>query len=75
MLPHAMRPTLGRDDRSYDTTIDTMSEEALLRGLQGLLPEEPTFNGQTTPEERHEGPPDRVVTFAVGYVYHAYLVE
>ena len=47
----------------------------LLRGLQGLLPEEPTFNGQTIPEERHEGPPDRVVTFAVGYVCHAYLVE
>ena len=29
-----------------------MSEEALLRGLQGLLPEEPTFNGQTNSDDR-----------------------
>jgi DNA-directed RNA polymerase subunit omega len=42
MLPEAMRPTLGRDDRSHDTTIDTISEEALLRGLQQLPPEDPT---------------------------------
>ena len=52
MLPQAMRPTLGHDDRSHDTTIDTMSEEALLRGLQRLLPEEPTFNGQTNFDDR-----------------------
>ena len=33
--------TIGRDSPSTDTTIDTMTEEQLLRGLQQLVPEEP----------------------------------
>ena len=36
------RPTLGRDDRTIDAIIDTMTEEALLRGLESLTPEEPS---------------------------------
>jgi DNA-directed RNA polymerase subunit omega len=42
MLPPAMRVTLGRDEQSKDQAIDMMSEEALLRAMQSLVPEEPT---------------------------------
>ena len=42
VLPRDFRPTLGRDDPTMDTTVDTMTEEALLRGLEGLKPEEST---------------------------------
>ena len=36
-----VQPTaLGRDDRSRDTFVDTMSEEALLKGMQALVPQE-----------------------------------
>jgi DNA-directed RNA polymerase subunit omega len=52
MLPRAMRPTLGRDDRSHDTLIDAMTEEALLRGLQQLTPQDPTFSPQTNSDDR-----------------------
>lgn len=31
-------PTLGRDDRSADVTMDRMSEEELLRGLESMVP-------------------------------------
>ena len=55
MLPQASRPTLGRDDRSVDSTIDTMTEEALLRGLESLTPEEPSVKGEGAPV----GPPGR----------------
>lgn len=49
MLPEALRPMLGRDEPSTDATIDTMSEEALLRGLQQLTPEEPSIKGEGPP--------------------------
>jgi len=49
MLPHASRPTLGRDDRIQDAAIDTMTEEALLRGLESLTPEEPSVKGEGAP--------------------------
>ncbi len=39
------RPTLGRDSQSTDTTIDTITEDELLRGLENLTPVEP----HTTP--------------------------
>jgi DNA-directed RNA polymerase subunit omega len=42
VLPSESRPTLGRDDPTIDATVDTMTEEALLRGLEGLKPEEPS---------------------------------
>jgi DNA-directed RNA polymerase subunit omega len=45
MLPDSLRPTLGRDDQSLDGKIDTMTEEALLRGLQQLMPEEMSIRG------------------------------
>jgi DNA-directed RNA polymerase subunit omega len=46
MMPRAMRPMLGRDDRVQDTAIDSMTEEALLRGLESLTPEEPSVKGE-----------------------------
>jgi DNA-directed RNA polymerase subunit omega len=49
MLPDALRPMLGRDDPSLDAVIDTMSEEALLRGLQQQMPEEPSMKGEGVP--------------------------
>jgi len=45
------RPRLGRDDPVRDTTVDTMTEEDLLRGLQKLTPEEPS-----TSESRGHSP-------------------
>jgi hypothetical protein len=44
ILPSDLRPTLGRDDPSLDTKIDTMSEDALLRGMKSLVPEEPSVS-------------------------------
>ena len=41
VAPRQDRPTLGRDSQSSDTTIDTMTEEELLRGLENLTPVEP----------------------------------
>jgi DNA-directed RNA polymerase subunit omega len=41
-LPHELRTTLGRDDPSIDAVVDTMTEEALLRGLERLTPEDPS---------------------------------
>jgi DNA-directed RNA polymerase subunit omega len=41
MRPQEARPMLGRDDPTIDTIVDTMTEEALLRGLERLLPEDP----------------------------------
>ena len=49
MLPDALRPMLGRDDPSLDAVIDTMTEEALLRGLQQQMPEEPSVKGEGLP--------------------------
>jgi DNA-directed RNA polymerase subunit omega len=42
MRPQETRPMLGRDDPTIDTIVDTMTEEAFLRGLEGLLPEDPS---------------------------------
>ena len=42
ILPSDLRPTLGRDDPSLDTKIETMSEDALLRGMKSLVPEVPS---------------------------------
>ncbi len=36
--PAELRPTLGRDDPTTDLVVDTMTEEALLRGLEQLTP-------------------------------------
>ena len=48
--PH--RFTLGRDDRSTDTVVDVITEEQLLRGLEGLTPADPSTN---SPPEEHLG--------------------
>ena len=39
--PRQDRPILGRDSQSSDTTIDTMTEEELLRGMEKWTPVEP----------------------------------
>jgi DNA-directed RNA polymerase subunit omega len=49
LLPKALRPMLGRDDPGTDTIVDTMTEEALLRGLESLTPEEPSVKGDVVP--------------------------
>jgi DNA-directed RNA polymerase subunit omega len=49
MLPQALRPILGRDDPAMDAIVDTMTEDALLRGLESLTPEEPSVKGEGAP--------------------------
>jgi DNA-directed RNA polymerase subunit omega len=51
------RPRLGRDDRAQDMTVDTMTEDDLLRGLQRLTPEEPSASesrGHSPYSQRYE---------------------
>ena len=49
-LPPALRPPmLGSDDPSTDSHVDIMTEDALLRGMTSLVPEEPN---QTSDKER-----------------------
>ena len=62
VLPQALRPMLGRDDPSIDAKIDTMSEEALLRGLQQLTPEEPSVKGEGPPAGEQGRRYERIVT-------------
>jgi len=35
-------PLLGRDDQSTDSSVDVMTEEQLLRGMESLTPTEPS---------------------------------
>ena len=46
------RFTLGRDDHSTDTVVDVITEEQLLRGLEGLTPTDTSTN---SPSEEHLG--------------------
>jgi DNA-directed RNA polymerase subunit omega len=56
MLPKAMRPTLGRDDRSQDIMLDTMTEDALLRAMAQLAPQDAaTPNAGGTEQGRTTG--------------------
>lgn len=50
MLPQELRPILGRDDPTIDVVVDTMTEEALLRGLQQLTPGEASPTGEGAPD-------------------------
>jgi DNA-directed RNA polymerase subunit omega len=54
-MPIEMLPALGRDDPSRDTTIDTMSEEALLRALERQVPLEPSAgpSGHAEPDHKN----------------------
>ena len=45
MLPDVLRPILGRDDPTIDPSVDTLTEEQLLRAMQKLSPEDPTKDG------------------------------
>ena len=45
MLPDVLRPILGRDDPTIDASVDTLTEEQLLRAMQKLSPEDPTKDG------------------------------
>ena len=42
LVAQELRPILGRDDQAIDATVDLMTEEELLRGLQKLSPEDPS---------------------------------
>ena len=42
LAPVVDRLVLGRDNQAIDATVDTMTEEQLLRGLEQLSPEDPT---------------------------------
>jgi DNA-directed RNA polymerase subunit omega len=44
--------TLARDNRSTDTVVDVITEEQLLRGLEGLAP---TDTSTINPSEEHQG--------------------
>lgn len=46
MSPETMRPVLGRDDQSSDMSIDRMTEEELLKGLESLASSESSNAGQ-----------------------------
>ena len=60
MLPQSMHPTLGRDERSKDLDVDTMTEEALLRGLEQLTPQEPMpFSQSNSDHSDNAGRPQR----------------
>jgi DNA-directed RNA polymerase subunit omega len=43
------RPMLGRDEQSADNTVDVMTEEQLLRGMESMTPTEPSSNGNGGP--------------------------
>jgi DNA-directed RNA polymerase subunit omega len=45
MLPQGLGPLLGRGDPTIDATVDTLTEEQLLRAMQKLSPEDPTKDG------------------------------
>ena len=45
MEPNARIPNFGRDSRVTDATVDRMSEEELLRGLESQLPIESSASG------------------------------
>lgn len=50
MVPPELRPILGRDDPTIDVVIDTMTEEALLRGLERLTPVAAPPAGESAPD-------------------------
>ena len=45
MLAVDRRPMLGRDDQANDASVDVITEEQLLRGMESLTPTEPSSNG------------------------------
>ena len=46
VTPETMTPVLARDDQSADTSIDRMTEEELLKGLESLASSESSNAGQ-----------------------------
>ena len=48
------RSTLGRDHRSEDTVVETMTEDALLRAMEQLTPEDPATLNNTGESEKHQ---------------------
>jgi DNA-directed RNA polymerase subunit omega len=63
-LPPTLRPhALGGDDPSADTNIDVMTEDALLRAMMSLVPEEPN---QASGEKERSSNRSRRFTYAAG---------
>jgi len=44
-LPRALRQVLERENQSTDTVVDVMTEEQLLKGMEKLVPMEPSISG------------------------------
>ena len=55
MLPPSVRITLGRDNHSQDQTVDMMTEDALLRAMKALVPEEHINQNLGLAEDRPPG--------------------
>jgi DNA-directed RNA polymerase subunit omega len=63
-LPPALRPpTLGGDDPSTDSNIDIMTEDALLRAMTALVPEEPN---QASGEKERSSSRSRRFAYSTG---------
>jgi DNA-directed RNA polymerase subunit omega len=45
MLAEGLRPILSRDDPTIDATVDTLTEEQLLRAMERLSRDAPTSDG------------------------------
>jgi DNA-directed RNA polymerase subunit omega len=55
VLPDVHRPILARDDQSTDTVVDTITEDQLLRKLQGRVPmSEPSASGEHRGEQTRD---------------------
>jgi DNA-directed RNA polymerase subunit omega len=52
MVTERHLPMLGRDDQSSDTSLDVLTEEQLLRGLESMTPTEPSNAGSNGPPTR-----------------------
>jgi DNA-directed RNA polymerase subunit omega len=55
-LPETLRLTLGRDHRSEDTVVEIMTEDALLRAMGQLTPEDPATQSIAGESDKHSRP-------------------
>jgi DNA-directed RNA polymerase subunit omega len=52
ILPEGLRPRLGGDEPSADTTVDTLTEDALLRAMGQLTPDNPDHHKGSDDSDR-----------------------
>ena len=63
-LPAELRPTLGRDDQSNDANIDIMTEDALLRAMQTLVPEDSSNQSSAVGEKDRSSQASRLLRYS-----------